>query len=62
MQVHEFVCADCKSDVSAYGGDPAATLCQGCLMIREAERKMECTKEMIAQMREFFNCVPPTMN
>jgi hypothetical protein len=55
MQVHEFVCADCKADVYSYGGDPNATLCYGCELI--ATMKLTCTAEQIATLREILHCM-----
>jgi hypothetical protein len=34
MQAHDFVCEDCGSHVYSWGGDPGATLCHGCELIR----------------------------
>jgi hypothetical protein len=61
MLPHEFVCADCKSQVFSYGGEPDATRCASCETIAEmkAEGKgMSPAAE--AALRELLGCQLPT--
>ena len=57
MEAHEFVCADCKADVFSFGGDPAATRCASCEVVREMkERAPLMTAAAEATLREILGC------
>jgi hypothetical protein len=59
MLVHEFVCADCDTQVFGFGGDPDATLCHCCLTIREMKARGPMTAYQEAALREILHCVIP---
>jgi hypothetical protein len=50
----EFICADCKSHVFSYGGNPYATRCYNCTYIRN----MDLSPEREAEMRRILDCEP----
>jgi hypothetical protein len=60
MLPHEFVCADCKSQVFSYGGEPDATRCASCETILEMKAESGMTAEAEATLREILGCQLPT--
>ena len=60
MVVHEFVCADCESDVCSFGGPEDETLCHSCQTVREMKASMGgMTPVQEATLREILGCVIP---
>jgi hypothetical protein len=56
---HEFVCADCKSDVFSYGGIGTETRCASCETIAEIKEQSGMTPEAEARLRELLGCKLP---
>jgi hypothetical protein len=59
LVVHEFVCADCESDVFSFGGPTVQTRCASCATIREIKARDPMTSEAEAALREILGCVIP---
>jgi DNA-directed RNA polymerase subunit RPC12/RpoP len=57
--LHEFVCADCESDVFSFGGPEEQTRCASCETIREMKERDPMTPEAEAALREILGCVIP---
>lgn len=57
--IHEFVCADCKSDVFSFGGPETQTRCASCETIREMKDHAPMTAAAEAVLREMLGCVIP---
>ena len=51
MPVHEFVCADCKSDVFSFGGDDASIRCASCEVVQELKARDGMSPEAEAELR-----------
>jgi hypothetical protein len=60
MLPHEFVCADCKANVFSYGGEPDATRCSSCELVREMRAESGLTASAEATLREILGCQLPT--
>jgi hypothetical protein len=60
MLPHEFVCADCKSQVFSYGGPDAQTRCASCEVIAEMKEEKGLTPTAEAALRELLGCQLPT--
>ena len=56
---HEFVCADCKSNVFSYGGPDAATRCANCEVVAEMREERGLTPEDEADLRKLLGCELP---
>ena len=59
MVVHEFVCADCETDVFSFGGPSAQTRCASCELIREMKEREPMTPAAEAALREILGNVRP---
>lgn len=59
MNMRDFVCDDCKTQVFEFGGDSGPTLCMGCVMIREMKAKNGLTVKQEADLREILHCQIP---
>jgi hypothetical protein len=59
LEIHEFVCDDCQTDVFSFGGDPAAKLCSCCQTVREINARFPMTPADEARLREILGCVIP---
>ena len=59
MEVHEFVCADCESDVVSFGGPAEQTRCASCETIRDMKEREPMTAEAEAALRAILGCVLP---
>jgi hypothetical protein len=57
--VHEFVCADCKSDVFSFGGESAATRCASCEVVAEMREERGLTPQEEAELRVLLGCELP---
>jgi hypothetical protein len=56
---HEFVCADCKSNVFSYGGPDTATRCASCEVVAELREERGLTPEDEADLRKLLGCELP---
>jgi hypothetical protein len=59
MLPHEFVCADCKSDVFSFGGEPAATRCASCEIVQELKARDGMSPEAETELRKLLGCEIP---
>ena len=65
MHPHEFVsrvfaCADCKSDVYSFDGEPDATRCASCETIAEMKAEGKMTPAAEVELRKLLGCEIPT--
>jgi hypothetical protein len=56
---HQFICADCKSDVFSYGGPDTATRCANCEVIAEMREERGLTPQAEAELRVLLGCELP---
>lgn len=56
---HEFVCADCKSNVFSYGGRDAATRCASCEVVEELKARDGMSPEAETELRKLLGCEIP---
>jgi hypothetical protein len=56
---HEFVCADCKSNVYSYGGLNASTRCASCEVVFEMKAAGKLSPHDEATLRELLGCQIP---
>jgi hypothetical protein len=56
---HEFVCADCKSNVFSYGGRDAATRCASCEVVEELKARDGMSPEAETELRKLLGCELP---
>ena len=59
MPVHEFVCADCKSDVFSFGGAEEQTRCASCEIVFEMKADGKLNPHDEASLRELLGCQIP---
>ena len=59
MPVHEFVCADCKTDVFSFGGEADQTRCASCEVVHEMKAEGKLTPKAEADLREMLGCQIP---
>jgi hypothetical protein len=56
---HEFVCADCKSNVFSYGGLDPQTRCASCEVVAELREERGLSPEDEAELRKLLGCELP---
>jgi hypothetical protein len=56
---HEFVCADCKSNVYSYGGPDASTRCASCEVVQELKARDGMSPEAETELRKLLGCQIP---
>jgi hypothetical protein len=59
LATHEFVCADCKSDVFSFGGPDTSTRCASCEVVQELKARDGMSPEAEAELRELLGCQIP---
>jgi hypothetical protein len=57
--VHEFVCADCKSDVFSFGGEETSTRCASCEVVQELKARDGMSPEAETELRKLLGCEIP---
>jgi hypothetical protein len=62
LEVHEFVCADCKSDVFSFGGIGTETRCASCETVRDIKARDVMSPEAEAELRKILGCELPREN
>lgn len=59
MEVHEFVCEDCKSDVFSWSGSIAPTRCAMCETVRDIKARDGMSLEAETELRKILGCELP---